>query len=144
MFFREVCNKLLYISSVWVDNELPLGECSRGRFRTCSNEVVKFTVQTAQILATPCCALLVVLARRRDTHMQTLASIVRQAHLPNSSVEKCLCVSHLHMQNFYVPSFMLCRSAEERSLYCSYSGATPSCKCLPQAYTLMQMLKSVL
>lgn len=39
--------------------------------------------------------------------MQILANIVRHVHLPNSSVEESLCVSHLHMQVFYIASFML-------------------------------------
>lgn len=99
-----------------VEDEPPVGECSCGRFRTCSNEVLKFTVWTAQSLAIHCCALLVVLARRRDTHTQILASIVRQAHLPNSSVEKSLCVSHLHMQDFYIASFLLCAEVLKKDL----------------------------
>lgn len=39
--------------------------------------------------------------------MQILANIMRHAHLPNSSVEESLCVSHLHMQVFYIACFML-------------------------------------
>lgn len=32
---------------------------------------------------------------------------MRRAHLPNSSVEESLCVSHLHVQDFYIAPFML-------------------------------------
>lgn len=39
--------------------------------------------------------------------MQILANIVRNAHLPNSSVEESLCVSCLHVQDFYIAYFML-------------------------------------
>lgn len=56
--------------------------------------------------------------------MQILANIVRHAHLPNSSVEESLCVSHLHMQVFYIASFMLYAEVLKKSWYCLYSGGT--------------------
>lgn len=78
--------------------------------------------------------------------MQMLENIVRRAHLPNSSVEESLCVSHLHVQDFYTEHFMLCAEVLEKGIDSVHTIMEQLhwSKCLLQTCTLMLMLKSVL
>lgn len=70
MFFRS-SYILLYISSVGMEDELLLGECSLGHFRPCSSEVVKVYMLTTQILAIHSFALWIILAWRHSTYADT-------------------------------------------------------------------------
>lgn len=75
-----------------------------------------------------------------------LENIVRHAHLPNPSIEESLCVSHLHVQDFYTAHFMLYAEVLDKGNYSVHKIVEQLhwLKCLLQACTLMLMLKSVL
>lgn len=97
-----------------------LGECILGHFRPCNSEVVKVYLLTTRFSNPVFCAMdnTCIETQHICQYFQTFWDM----HLPNSSVEESLVVSHLHMQDIYIHA--LYRSAEERSWYCSYSGWT--------------------
>lgn len=113
MFFRELCNRLLSISS-GVEDELLTGQ----HVATVASELVVMSLwRPVCILAIPGFALLIKLGVETQ---RPYADTVSHAHLPNPSVEESLCFP-LARARLYSILPALCRSAADRSWYCSYS-----------------------